>query len=567
MTAPTPTPTADTTPFFWLRRRWAIAVTALLLLAYITIWERSLYFDDYVHILGRTITFPARPLAEVMRVFMLYTLPDTPAFLIALRVTITALIGLTSLLLGWLVLRLSHSRFAALVTLFLSLAPVHASQGIVYLSAIASYVPSVTTLLGAWHFYLTFLDSEARQRRWLALTLVLIFFSSLFIENAALLGLAGLPFLYLFRWQRNLHRSWFAVMGDLALPLALGVVIVLASFGGQYVNNTRMQGQFEYGRGGLNLSIEQVASRGSEYIERFLWMVASPDWGQRLIGDAISFGWRTVSSSAISAILLIVSIGTVHISADGFIDRIRSPRPYLLIAFGLFWLVFSMLLPGILLANQILEYRMLYLPYLGLCVAVGALAAVIHIRRWIGQLIILIAGLTTVVSAVGVVGFARAYEVRYAADRILVDDFARQLPFRSIDPQSVYLVPYQIDYDLPDVGTALNREVLNVFEAAWTFKAALIPYFDAADALKVIASNRWRPLTIAPDPADPIRLLIAGFSVPTDQLILFTVQDDRIKFIRNLTFGSSTGEPRLYPLTYLDEGDQNMLWIERLHLP
>ncbi len=159
---------------------------------------------------------------------------------------------------------------------------------------------------------------------------------------------------------------------------------------------------------------------------------------------------------------------------------------------GLIWGVACLLLPGILAPGQIVEYRILYLPGLGVAFAIGAgggylTRAVRH--AVVTKLWLAVCGLAALLLSIGTVGYADAFRLRYQTDQRYLAAYVDQLS--ALPPaQPMTVVTYVTNDKLEDVGQYLTRQMLSVFDVFYIVSVNTQRLIDR-DNITYFAFNRW----------------------------------------------------------------------------
>jgi hypothetical protein len=319
-------------------------------------------------------------------------------------------------------------------------------------------------------------------------------------------------------------------------------------------------------RGEMDLSVLGVVERALDFGGRFVWMIASPEWGQRLTSDVLGLGVTVLTSStkaaAVGAAAVLLAVWTVATWQSSRIDW-ESPRRVGLLALcaGILWFILPLLFPAVLVRGQILEYRLLYFPLAGLAVVGGVVAWMISRelkRNACDRLLVAAVGLMLLFNTTAMMGYSYAFAMRHDLDRRQVDALVRSLPAEYLAADT-YLIPVELDERLFGRQDSISRFLVGVFETSWSARAVLVELYSRTD-FEVITSNRWVPLSLDLDGRSPPdqRLRVAGaggygsvVEVPLSRAVLFRYRGGEVAIVDSLTIvgGDGTQRTARFPLT------------------
>jgi hypothetical protein len=171
---------------------------------------------------------------------------------------------------------------------------------------------------------------------------------------------------------------------------------------------------FSNERGGIVTNPTEVVINTQVFLIRSYLLTLDPNWGNALARQAQSLGWDYLSRTPAAAFVFLIALIVIGVNAFTWRQPEASKTPLRLVLLSLVLgfnvALVGLLVPGIFLSKQILEYRMLYSPWLGIAFGLGTAAALLLrlIRRqWLGRLIMLVVGL--VYNALLMVGYSQAF--------------------------------------------------------------------------------------------------------------------------------------------------------------
>src|ERR687883_546670 len=188
------------TEYVFSRYGFLITGAACLLLGYLLVWQRGLYFDDYLvrnQLINpatgeSTITFTSIyfPLRMMPTPLIYLSILAIPKYEFLVRLLTTLCLGLNAWLLGLVIYRALKSKLVAVIGGWLFLAPVFAWEATLWMSA-EYYLTSAPFALLFLLFYQNSLEAESQPRKcliWSTLCFMLMLLN--FEGLIAIIGIA-----------------------------------------------------------------------------------------------------------------------------------------------------------------------------------------------------------------------------------------------------------------------------------------------------------------------------------------------------------------------------------------
>lgn len=554
------------------RAGWAVLGLLLLAIAYLVAWQRGYYLDDYANrahvvdpVTGRHTPiwqpahipgFPVRALAWAVNRQLAVWLDRHE---LAVRASAAAFCGANGLLLGWLAWRLLRSRVAALLCAWMFLAPFQAHEATLWAGA-ASYVLTATLMLLSLHALLSAVRANRRRDAglWALVGALPCGVSLLFFEQPALL-LALVPFAALVQPREPRGGDEASALRDRAAQRGarrrgfVRALCILAAFSvaaALYGASFYPQNALVAGRGGIDLSALGFFGRAQEHFSRLGWMIAGT-WGFNLSQDVFGVGSRRLLGTwggvalawgALASVLLTtlayLGCGSRSVPASDAIGPAAREGAYVFLGAALAF-VATLLIPASLVADQILEYRMLYLPYAAACLALGSLAAALEraAGRVAGALLVGLAGLAALGNSVCTLGHADAYAQRYAADLYQTEGLRAAIQPERVPPGAIF-APLLLDRALYGRDDAISALMHGVFEMPASGQAAVQRICQRSD-VRAIATTHWIGVRVEPAAesalsSQPALLRWQGQEALVEKLIPFTQFEHRLALLDTL---------------------------------
>ena len=525
------------------RASWLAAGLTCLLYAGLVTGRIGLHLDDYLQkvlatdehthqssgffSLRRIHTYPVRVLALASAVGLCDGIPKH-AWLV--RLVMTSLLGLNAFLLGGLVYQLTESWVAGVVAGWLFLAPVWAFE-VVFWASGWFYVPMTTGTLAFLHVCRMAIQTRSRRRFGFCLLAVAgVLALTIGFGEAPLSSVGVVPGLALALWARSPGVRFRAALARCAALVALSLLVVADAYELLYARSWVLNA-----RGPIVVEPSTLAERCTEYAERTYWMTMSATWGRPLLRELWQAGLANLQTHPTAAVLLglvVVAVFATVLSSPRAADRAAPSvaASAVVLLTGVAWCVAGVLLPGILISGQIVEYRMLYYPIAGLCVAVGAVVACLD--RWgarLHRVVLLAGGAAMVGNATLALGMGSAYSARAQRNTRQLDAFAAAFAPESLPPDTV-LVPFSTDETFEPQWPHLCKLLPGVYEAPWSASYAV--QLRTGQWRAAVVQNRWAGMVFSIGPSDaqrgPTHISIQGQPVPIERALVFTYQGGRI---------------------------------------
>jgi hypothetical protein len=528
---------------------------ACLLLGYLLVWQRGLYVDDYSvrsqlinPVTGESaidLTSRFFPLRMIPTPLIYISVVAVPKYEFLVRLLTTLCIGLNAWLLGLVIYRAVHSKLVAVIGGWLFLAPVFAWEATLWISA-EYYISSATFGLLFLLFYQNSLLSERQHRKFLILST--ISFTLMLLNFEGLIAIIGIAFLLsLVQTAREPSLTYRNTLKQSLRRLIWpAVVAVIFLFISRYSPLLAL-------RGGLDVNPVNVFLRSYEYLRHLIWMTAYGGAGRKFLLQAFLVGLSVVMSSwtgialfCLACLLLLMTVATWRRNEQDFAPTYRVGLTLFFV--GVAWAIVTILVPGVFVNGQVLEFRMLYFPTAGGSVAVAAAAWMAlkylgryrRFKRW-DKLLVGLAGLILLVNSIIMLGYCQLFAQRYEEDQRQVSAVRQILAPQSLPPDT-YLILYNFDeHSLPDAPVA-SRVIFGVFETPWSASSALNAAYRRTD-LKAIATHRWARMQVRYDTERPPdeRLQVQGYPAPVEKTLMLTYQNGSAYLVEDLTIVKSDG--------------------------
>ncbi|NDJ62506.1 MAG: glycosyltransferase family 39 protein [Chloroflexi bacterium] len=469
-------------------------------LGYLLVWERGLYIDDYFFgvapLNDPTLHGGLRPFAMLMLTSISRWVVD---YELAIRVAQALLAVINAGLFGWLAYRLLRARWAGIAGAWLLALPLFASEAILWTNA-ALYPVAVLFMLLTLHAFYSLLHTATQQTSWGVVALVMFTISLLFHELVVIVPLL-LPLLALIAaFGRPGARRRFP-------RYTLIVATALIAISGLVYLSLYNANAFVAPRGSVNFSLTNLfQARIPTFLERLVWLTVGPEWGQGYFAEGFWLGARELAATPTGVALLLIT--AVVLAATVIMWPGRSGDldagigvGVLVALLGVVWFLGGLLIPGVLVEAQILEYRMLYVPFAGLILAALALIWLIlkalngtPAALLVERLALLAAGVIVIAAAVTTLGYARAYTARADLNTRQLTTFTRTFPDHVL-PDELVLVPVGFDRTLFDQTPRINRLFFGVFDNRENLVAYLSAQYNYA-GFTLIEGDYWWGVTL-----------------------------------------------------------------------
>lgn len=533
---------------------YGMFIVLCTIIGYLVVSQRGYYFDDYVFADMRFTDFPARPLSQLLTIVLMpatiWRTWEPFIWLVMACVTLT-----NSLLTGYLIYRLIHSRVAFWSIVCTSLFPIWAFEATTVFSTTQVYLLSTLFVLVSLHLFLTALS--ALSWRWVLYSVVSFIVALLFGEIifAALLFMPVLAFAApSIRRRQTVLRTVVTVGSALLISLAIFFTLYQIS---------PMQRRLENGAPILHLPV--LLENVNWFFSRTYWLTLDPRWGETVNREAIETGLQAVISSPLvflsaAAALLLLWRGTQNWKFDE--DDLPRARYAVAFALGLSWSVLGLLLPGILAAGQSVETRILYFPTLGVAATIGVTAALVtRFVRWVlvTRVWLLTCGMVVLTLSASMISYETALRNRYQTDQVFLTDYREQLSYLPRN-QPITVVTYLTNDTLDEIGENMSRGIYSVFEISYILRINTERYLNRID-MSFITFNRWQIVDIGMDEATeatpPTNVMVGDLSVPVNQLLIMTIFDGHVLPVESANISRQNPEETVtFPLASLlrDQG-------------
>lgn len=483
-----------------------ISSIVLSIIVYFSSFPRGLYMDDYANLTSviNPVTSKYIPLFDVpvssfparyfglITTYILTALASENEWLTRLLMCFgVVLLALVSAALTY---RITRSKLSGLITGALLIVPAIGYEATLWIGASAyifGIISGVFFLHAVWG---AVSSEEMRVKNHLAVFfsyIVALLYGEWLIS---VLFIAYLfPFLASFQKHERIYASkdyLFRTLFIIGLTLVPSVILYITSY----------RNGLAKARGGLALSPDQVLVRATQFIEGIYRLFLSPDWGGVLQKEVIYLGLDTLKTNFVtgSSIFLIFSVLFLITLFSGITNNYEKP-PYGISIFILsfvLWSVIALLIPAILVNGQIIEYRMFYLPFVAISIAIGMLSALFsspkkrkNIR--FRQLSLVVVFFIVIYNILGTLGYSRTFELRHQLDEAQIMSISKHVPGISLTQKPpVFFVIRDREKHPVDYAPKLSFLLFGVFETPWSAKSSLEKEYRRND-IQAITVNKW----------------------------------------------------------------------------
>lgn len=525
---------------------WLITAISCLILGYLLIWQRGLYLDDYsISLQFQSFTFSNFINLYLLNVrgfnnVILVLIAFLPTHEFWLRLFYAAISGSSALLLGSLVYRLLQSKLAGIITGWLYLMPFFAQETSLWATA-NGYIVATNFLLISLHAFLNVVIQQRFFSYWFMIGIISFMLTLLIVEQHFLI-MGFLPIMAgIITNQytgKAVRQSLFILIGLVAITGILYISI--------YHNSGLVQS-----RGGLiDINFSSLFTRTQQYFNGLHWLLFAKDMGLALTTEAFTLGYAIILQSCFGLALFIIASITLTLTVNTWQTApqeyaVTYKNGYVVLAIGITWFIATFLFPAILVKNQGLAPRIIYLPLAGSNIAIATIAWLSAKRLqhliWYPRLLLGGIGTILLLSTVTMLGYAQVYLARSQLDQHQLTTLLKTLPSQYVPPGS-YIIPYNklIDSHMFDKYHTLNKILLGVLDAPWSAAAALKMLYQR-DNIQSIVANRWTKIqfnyTCGQQPASNI-LNVQNQDVPIDKIIMFSYQAGIVYIIDKLSIPS-----------------------------
>jgi hypothetical protein len=564
---------------FFMVYGWLIIGLACLLLAYLLVWQRGFYIDDW-HIGLRardhqTLEWLPINLSDRERRERVLTHAFIP-YLIALmwtdeflvRSLIASGVGVNAFLLGWLVYRMVHSRLPAIVTGWLFLVPVYTDIPL-WASAAAGLFTNGLTLL-MLHAIWSALAVDSPRYIWFligGLMLVTLMWGEPTVGIISVIPIMGVLYLTQrpeVKWRMVAYRTTLAF-------IAPTIVVVLYTLLLLITRSPLVE------KRGITTDMTLIVQRTYEWSRLLYRFIFDPTGRSHFVALSYAIGLDHVLSSRFGIILLLsISVILVLTVVSWRIDHQFSKvsEILLVLALGIVWFLTLSYVPYVFVPRQVFEVRFLYFSLPGASIATGALAALtvslIRLRR-MQQMLLAGCGALLIILSVCMVGYAQVYKARYEHDMDMIKTLARLVPSEALNERPQFIpqfIPVSLDYSLSGKERLLTELIASALEYEYIARAGLLTVYPDRltrhpDHIRIqieyIPAPRWNPAVFSeriisdfPDycfgTKTDVNLFVQGCPIESNRAIVFTHHNGELVLVRTLTLQRSDGTTRIVEL-------------------
>jgi hypothetical protein len=473
---------------FFMVYGWLIIGLACLLLAYLLVWQRGFYIDDW-HIGLRardhqTLEWLPINLSDRERRERVLTHAFIP-YLIALmwtdeflvRSLIASGVGVNAFLLGWLVYRMVHSRLPAIVTGWLFLVPVYTDIPL-WASAAAGLFTNGLTLL-MLHAIWSALAVDSPRYIWFligGLMLVTLMWGEPTVGIISVIPIMGVLYLTQrpeVKWRMVAYRTTLAF-------IAPTIVVVLYTLLLLITRSPLVE------KRGITTDMTLIVQRTYEWSRLLYRFIFDPTGRSHFVALSYAIGLDHVLSSRFGIILLLsISVILVLTVVSWRIDHQFSKvsEILLVLALGIVWFLTLSYVPYVFVPRQVFEVRFLYFSLPGASIATGALAALtvslIRLRR-MQQMLLAGCGALLIILSVCMVGYAQVYKARYEHDMDMIKTLARLVPSEALNERPQFIpqfIPVSLDYSLSGKERLLTELIASALEYEYIASCRLLTVY------------------------------------------------------------------------------------------
>jgi len=559
---------------FFMVYGWLIVGLACLWLAYLLVWQRGFYIDDW-HIGLRArdhqtlewlpiyLNYRERVLTQVFVPYFI-ALMWTDEFLV--RLLTAGGVGVNAFLLGWLVYRMVHSRLPAIVAGWLFLVPVYTDIPL-WAGAAAGFFTNGLTLL-MLHAIWSALAVDSPRYIWFligSLMLVTLMWGEPTVGIISVIPIMGVLYLKQrpeVKWRMVAYRTTFAFI----VPTIVVVLYTLLTLSGSQIVERR----------GITTDMTLIAQRMYEWSRILYRFIFDPTGRSHFVVLSYVIGLDHILSSQFGIILLlsisvILGLTVVNWRIDHQFSKVS--EILLVLALGIVWFLTLSYVPYVFVPRQVFEVRFLYFSLPGASIAMGALAALtvslIRLRR-LQQMFLAGCGALLIILSVCMVGYARVYKARYEHDMDMIKTLARLVPSEAL-PERPQFIPVNLDYSLPGKERLLTEMIASALEYEYIARAGLLRVYPnraskGPDHVRIqieyIPAPRWNPAVfserIISDISDfpdycfikktDVNLSVQGCPIDSNRAIVFTHHNGELVLVRTLTLQRSDGTTRIVEL-------------------
>lgn len=435
---------------------WIVSAATVLILVILGFFlhggSMGLYMDDYsvkawafdfaagrwkLTLIPFDHSWTMRPLTLLLEPNIANALPRHGLFV---RIGIVFVHFLNACLLAKLGQRLSGSWLVGAVSGTLFLFPIFANEALLWFTAALSNAFSLLFLLLGFHLLLS---CRSFENFVLLICGIASWFLMITFYESGLLIILLLPAFFVLTQneaRRTNPKLWIAGLAGSFIPIS------------SYLKFVELKSPDVIARGGASFNVSFLLwHKVPEAAEQVWWLLT--DWGVfGPLHEAFTLGKHLWSAAPGGQALIIGAVGGICYASLLFPAQ-SEPRPSLgrllnLMLVGAAWSILG-LLPIVLIRNQIVEIRTLYIPSAGFALSAAALlAAIVEIFQSksasSARAVLAGTGAVALLSSLTMAGLIYAYQLRWDLDQRQLEALNRIMPMIS-PTDSIWLLPVGVD--------------------------------------------------------------------------------------------------------------------------
>jgi hypothetical protein len=296
-------------------------------------------------------------------------------------------------------------------------------------------------------------------------------------------------------------------------------------------------------RGGLDVSLDALLGKAAQFLTHFTVLTVRPNTGLRLTVEAGKLGVHKLIDSPAALLVflaaaLLLLLTVVSWRSTEKMGHVSGRGALLLAAVGVVWMIATMLFPGIVVPNQVLVVRMLYVPLTGACIA-GAVLAWVCARHVVPEkLVLLAAGGVLLINSICMLGYNRAYQGRYALDQRQLTTLRQALPGEYL-PQGAYVIALELDERIFGHSDGMSNVLVGALQLRWTAPRALNMTYGRSDLQSVAKTGELTKKVEYNTDGQSLR--VSDVATPLDKTVLFVYKDGKSSIIESLVIRQGNG--------------------------
>ncbi len=509
-------------------------------------WRRGYFLDDPFmdalslrELVDATLSIRARPLGTVL-VSITYLIGEASG-----RVLAALILALTATLAALLVRRTCGGRYAPVITALLVIYPLLDWESALYWYAAIQYPAGAAFGLAAGHSFLSTLRATNRRSSLLSgIGTVALLAGGLACTEVAVNFVVLIPGLTVVEAARlrcigrkARNRSGAVMVGAAGALTVVGAVIYLP------------KSEFTSARGELLINPFDALNRIVDVWIPALGNTAFSASRAEIHREAFSLGLANLKSPAVASVFLIaILIGFValrlvmHTPVGPFRPSARRGAAVLAVV-GLTLFVSSLLFPAALLSGQFPVTRLLFTPWIGFVLAVGALVAWLEAGASPRPLKVVVVLVTVALLPLALTldGYGELFRLRHARNVEQLNGWLTLLAAVEPLPPGTHIVSLYGGDRLLGRPSAVDGSLAGITETPWAL--ARLVFEARGEVIPAIGGHPFGPLCIERT-EDPSRVRVtSGFNdevVPVGSLLAAEVHDDRLVVVDEVVFGSTS---------------------------